>query len=247
VQTIYHPASTSWLPAGFISDGLMRAYGDSVPNLLAQGRLITEIDGVKWSAGSGAANLNYPVLSLHTGTYSSGENPGIEMHDNNFDPDFDVTVTGTFSVIGNAVGNFVVGNGFVANSAAIGVNETVITTLAAATFKAGRAYMLKLTGSVSASVAANNPLMRFHKTNALGLQIDQWRVYCNNINAPYDADHDAFMWVGAADVTASMVLTLQGSAGFNATMNGAAGAPYAFTIWDIGDAANIQSWAPQLT
>ena len=154
----------------------------------------------------------------------------------------DLTYAGSF-----APGKFINGAGFTSNSASIGATETSVLTVPSSTFMAGHAYSIKLTGMVAASVAANNPVLRFRKTNPAGTQIDAWRVYCNNLNAAYNAHFEAFMWIGGSDVTASIVLTLQGSAGFNAFMNGGAGSPYSVTIWDAGDAANVSGWATQLT
>lgn len=141
------------------------------------------------------------------------------------------------------------GVGSTSSSSAIGATETVVLTLPSYTYKANTAYEFKLHGAVTASVATNSPLFRFRKTNTAGQQFDTARVACISTSA-HGIDYSCTFQVGASDVTATLVVTLTGAAGFNATLVAAATSPSVCDINRIGAQGGIPSaiaaYAPTL-
>jgi len=144
---------------------------------------------------------------------------------------------------------WVTGQGVTASSAAIGATETVVLTAPSYTYKANSAYRISLHGGVTVSVATNTPLFRFRKTNTAGQQFDVCRVPCISTSS-HGVTYDAMFQVGGADVTAVIVATLTGAAGFNATLTAAATSPCAMDIFRVGREggiyAGLAGWAPVL-
>jgi hypothetical protein len=123
------------------------------------------------------------------------------------------------------------------SSAAIGNTETVVLTIPSYTYQAGRAYSIEFTGLVVASVAGNMPTMRTRKTNPAGQRFTNGSPYCGT-TSPTTGDFRSMFTVGASNVTASLVLTIQGSATFNATLFGSATTTTSLDVYDIGVAAD---------
>lgn len=130
------------------------------------------------------------------------------------------------------------GAGLTVSSGAIAAAETTVLALPAFTYKKNRAYLIKLTGMVNASVAGKAPLIRYRKTNPAGTQIDVCRVSCPTV-ATYDSAFESYMTVGAADVNAVIAVTLQADATFTSQLTAGAGSPASCNIFDVGDAANF--------
>lgn len=136
------------------------------------------------------------------------------------------------------------GAGIVASSAAIAATETVVITLGTFLYKAGRAYKVLTAGGATASVANNTPLFRIRKTNAAGQQIDAFRsISISTASSP--VHYSSFFRVGGTDVSAALVLTLTGAAGFNAVLTAAATSPASVNVYEQEDAAGF-GWAPTL-
>jgi hypothetical protein len=123
------------------------------------------------------------------------------------------------------------------SSLPIGNTETVVLTIPSMTYKAGRAYKIEFTGLVVASVGGNSPTLRTRKTNAAGQRFTNGTPYCGN-TSPTTGDFRSMFTVGASNVTATLVLTIQGSATFNATMFGSATTTTALDVYDIGEASD---------
>lgn len=139
-----------------------------------------------------------------------------------------------------------VGTGSSSNSAGALATETVVLTIPATTYYAGRAYRITVNGSVQTTLANQTPQFRIRKTNTAGTVIDTWRVPVISTNS-HGTSWTTYFYVTGSNVFAAIVLTLTGSAGFTATLTGAAGAPSSMQIWDHSEAASVSAWALQLT
>lgn len=154
-----------------------------------------------------------------------------------------VNTTESFRIRGNDGGRGIISSGGMAgSSAAIGNTETDLFTCSAFTFKAERAYALKAAGMHTVSVASNRPLYRLRKSSG-GTQIIAKSIFNGVAGAQNQADWLGFFYVTGADVTASPVVSVIGSAAFTVTVLG----PYGVTIEDIGPSSRVSGWAFQLT
>lgn len=136
--------------------------------------------------------------------------------------------------------------GAAASSAAIGA-ETVVLTLPATTYIAGRAYRATVHAGVSGNTAGALADMRLRKTNAAGAILAELYRTELNTNGPVHAQHATCEFVvGANDVTATLVLTISASAG-TVTQFGNATSARTITIEDIGSAAQVTSTVTVLT
>lgn len=153
------------------------------------------------------------------------------------------TVTGTIRVGPN---NQEIGQGVIAgahsltNSAAVGATETVILTANSGTFRAGHTYRCVVYGEVTTSVVGlgNNPTLRIRKTDAAGQQIAQSRFYCPVVSTGFPGAFEALFDVSGSDVTATMVVTIIGAAGYNGLQAASGTNGRGFYIEDLGSAAN---------
>jgi hypothetical protein len=135
------------------------------------------------------------------------------------------------------------GAGITTSSGSI-TTETVVITIPSTTYKAGRAYELKVSGNVTPSVSGTSPLLRFRKTNAGGQQFDTFRVACNAASS-HGAGYSCYFTVGASDVTAAIVLTLTAGASGTVVMAAAATSPSSLNAYDVGEAGDFP-WAAVL-
>lgn len=122
---------------------------------------------------------------------------------------------GTLEVQGTDMGKGLVNYaGDAGDSPSVGTTESVVLTLASATYEAGRAYEVRLHGRVAASAGGNNPIFLFRKTNTAGQQLITWgRVACPSTQEFTVQNPNAAFIVGASDVTAVLVVTLTAPAG----------------------------------
>ncbi len=121
------------------------------------------------------------------------------------------------------------------SSAAVAA-ETVVMSLPAFDYKAGRAYEVKITGQFALSAAANQAIFRIRKTNAAGqLLADYGRSVSTTVNGTaLNLANINFTVGAAADVNAVLVLTAQATAGTVQVFAGA-GFPRKVEVWDVGD------------
>lgn len=119
----------------------------------------------------------------------------------------------------------------------IGGVETVVLTAPSRTYKAGRLYEAKFSGSISMSVASTPALFRVRKTDAAGAQFSVARFPLMGTSS-CDAGWSCYFRVGAADVTAAIALTLTGSGAGNARIDAAATSPAYFRTDDVGPATD---------
>lgn len=92
--------------------------------------------------------------------------------------------------------------------------ETIVLTFPSATYKANRAYRVIHEGRIQLVTAGTNhsgiPVIRVHKTNVAGqIVVDFGREPLVNVAAIYPAARSDVFVVGASDVTATLVVTLQ--------------------------------------
>lgn len=126
-----------------------------------------------------------------------------------------------------------------ASSAAIGTTETVVLTVLSRPYRANRCYRVKVGGQASISVTTNTMGWQLRKTNATGQIVGVWsRTPSPSTTGIESMNLEANFTVGAADVTAVMVLTLQASAG-TATHAGSANRPRKVEIYDCGAASSF--------
>lgn len=195
------------------------------------GKAAAALQVVGQSSGSGTDDS---VIFLQAPTVQCTVNLGVSGN---------ATVTGTIRVGPN---NQEIGQGVIAgahslaNSAAIGATETVILTANSGTFRAGHTYRASIYGEVTTSVVglANNPVLRLRKTDAAGQIMGQTRCYCPVVTTGFPGDFEVLFDVSGSDVTATMVVTIQGAAGFNGLQAASGSNGRGFYIEDIGSAAN---------
>jgi hypothetical protein len=147
---------------------------------------------------------------------------------------------------GQSIEEWVNGAVIIANSAAVGAAETTVITLPAFTYKANTVYKAVISGGATASVAANNVIVRLRKTNPAGQQFQFRRVDCTLAATTYHAGMTLYFQVGAANVTATLVVTIQGGGAFNAVMTGAPTSPSACDIYVDGDVNANRTSLPTL-
>jgi hypothetical protein len=114
--------------------------------------------------------------------------------------------------------------------------ETTVMTLPAFTYKAGRAYKIEFTGLVVAGTASNIPTLRTRKTSPAGQRFTNGTVPCVT-TTPTTGDFRSFFKVGAADVNATLVLTLQPGAAGNVTLFGSTTTACSLDVYDVGRAS----------
>jgi hypothetical protein len=160
----------------------------------------------------------------------------------------DLEVNRNLDVTGSTrVSRWIAGTGTQSSTPPVGAAETVALTakdLAAnpATFLAGRSYRVEFKGGFTTSVANTDILFRVRKTNASGQQINVARFPGRVAATSYDGGWECFFTVGAANITADIVLTVFGAAS-NVTISAAATSPAEFNIYDDGPASDHPSAA----
>lgn len=133
------------------------------------------------------------------------------------------------------------------NSAAIGTTTTGILTLPSTTYKAGRAYQVHVGGAFTMSTTTSNALWDLWKTSTAGTQVLSFlRTPVPGVTQSTHLALMSYMAVGAADVTAQLVLAVAASAGATVTHIGSASAPRFVLARDVGPASAYPN-APLLT
>lgn len=137
-----------------------------------------------------------------------------------------LTVAGVF----DGVRRWVTGNALTIATSGIGNTETTILTIASFTWKADHIYTCELWGLCTASAVPQRPLFRIRRNSSSGTQLFQVSKPCVVASSQHDAGFVGQFKVGASDVTDTLVLTLQGSASFNAQLL----SPSILNIYDEG-------------
>lgn len=128
-----------------------------------------------------------------------------------------------------------------------GGTETVVLTIPSGTYEAGRAFEIRHSAVVTASVASANNFGAFQvrKTNLAGTAFrNLGRTPAVGLVATGFNQNRIFITAGA--VTAAIVLTLNGPGAVNLVHGGSAVFPREINIYDIGDAAKYPN-APLFT
>lgn len=123
------------------------------------------------------------------------------------------------------------------SSAAIGTTETVVMTLPAFTYRAGRAYEVSMKAGIGISTITTKADFRLRKTNAAGQDLGEWFRYSSTATAGIDQANGpgpVFTVAPGADVTATLVLTLASTTGTTIHF-GSAASPRRVIVRDIGD------------
>lgn len=125
------------------------------------------------------------------------------------------------------------------SSAAIGTSETAVVTVPSATYLAGCAYRLKVTGGLIVSSTTGEAFARVRKTNAGGTQLLEWPrpPLAGSVLAHDMALSERYFIVGGADVTTTLVLTLQATSGSTVTHAGGPYYPRGVDVHFVGPAA----------
>jgi len=185
-----------------------------------------------------------------------GQNAGIKItgdsYENGFvDSGIDLQ-TASVTKNGNDMGGgWIAGGGLTASATAVnGTETTQITALTAAgttpTFLANRVYRMESSGGATTGAVATSPLFRYRKTNPAGQQLDVFRCPCVNTGTTYPSNNTSYFKVGASDIAANIVLTLQGAvAPGTVQLTAAASSPAYFHIYEDGTAAS-RPWAATL-
>lgn len=107
--------------------------------------------------------------------------------------------------------------------------ETVMLTIPSTTYKAGRLYNVMLSGRFNQSLTGSGPQLRIRKTNLAGTAVLTMGRLPWSGNVEYAPPGAVPFRVGAADVTAVLVFTMEASAG-TCQHTGAR----SVSTWDIG-------------
>lgn len=153
---------------------------------------------------------------------------------------------GFLKVAGDALGGALVAYASSnAGSAAVAA-ETVVLTLPGYTYKAYHAYTVHYGDAVISSAASGEVNFRVRKTNAAGQLLYSSENFTCSPTATRTTGHQgvAHFQVGAADVTASLVLTLEAIVGTAIMRVGATGVRYAYAM-TAGDSDQF-AFAPTL-
>lgn len=127
-----------------------------------------------------------------------------------------------------------------ATSAAIGGVRTAVLSIPATTYKANRAYELRMYGGIAATVSGMWGDFRTSRNDTGATIGEYYRAYVPvTANVwPATATHCRFR-VGAADRTVAIDLTVAAGGGAGTVQHFAfAGQPRGFEVWDIGAAAD---------
>lgn len=111
---------------------------------------------------------------------------------------------------------WVAGDGLTAPPATVNATETVQLTARTAagasyTYKAGRLYRVVVSAGVLTGAVATQPQFRIRKTNTAGQQLDAFLAPCPVVTTTFGAHYEAYFQVGATNVTADIVVSLQGA------------------------------------
>lgn len=222
---------TDWQPPTAGGGASLYNIGDGSQNITVDGSKVTLL-----SALSDALIYANPGLKVQLGNTSGFGGA-----------DHIVNVDGALTIKNNEIGRGVWASvADTSSSAAIGTTTAVVLTLPSTTYKKGRAYRIYVKGGVNASTAG--ALADVRTAKSLGGQPlgELYRVSCV-VNGTVYSDHGiAEFTVGAADVTASLVLTLAASSG-TITHFGSAGTPRFMTVEDIGPSTSVSANLPVLT
>jgi hypothetical protein len=123
----------------------------------------------------------------------------------------------------------------------VGAAEAVVQTLGGLTYPYGRAFAVKAVGSAWSGSVVNTATLRVRRTNLAGVELVGTAI-TPILAVATQANYD-YAWVfcndTAGDITTSIVLTVQPSAGnVIQTPLGAHGI-LSFEVWDIGRAADF--------
>jgi hypothetical protein len=121
-----------------------------------------------------------------------------------------------------------------ASSAAIGTTETVVLTLPSFRYRSGRTYQIELRTGNNTVTAGSIANQRMRKTTAAGQDLGEFfRTPLPTANAVTAASGFTYFTVGAADVTAVLVCTLQASAVGNVNQSATAASPRSLIVRDV--------------
>jgi hypothetical protein len=214
-----------------------------------------------WNPAGGAANKKTPQIILLGPLYSGSFQSAIFFQNDVDDADVRFVFSGDvycendlFLSFSPVFGNYGVdsgqgrvnGNGSSSNSASIGATETSVLTIPSFTYKAGRAYEARISSELVVLTAApNRPAVRLRKTNTAGTQLGAYGHYVSGTSSMHFGGGTCEFYVTGSDVTAALVITLAGGAGY--TVNTTASPPLSVSIYDIGEATSISGYAVQLS
>jgi hypothetical protein len=129
---------------------------------------------------------------------------------------------------------------FAASSSAIGTSEIAHINLPSATYKAGRCYEIVVKGAYNMNTSAAYPSLFLRKTNVAGALILDFGPRLVSPAAAtglgFGLHISEFLCVGGSDVTASLALTVQASAG-TVTIVGNSQHPRRAIAYDRGPAS----------
>lgn len=133
----------------------------------------------------------------------------------------------------------------ISDSGTVTTTETVVSTLASTTYKAGRAYMALAFGSVRQSLSTSRTLIRCRKTNVAGQMVSTTPrgVAHTSASASFNVYCPFIFYVTGSDVTAALCVTILGQASSNTIYEAQSG----LAVYDIGAEAMVNGWATQLT
>lgn len=113
-------------------------------------------------------------------------------------------------------------------------------------YRAGRAYVGRLSCELQTDAVGSAPFVRLRKTNAAGLLLGGARAGPTVAGFGFGFNYDFRFQVGVADVTAALVVTLQGLAGHTLQMR-ATDDISTIDIYEVGPASGARQFWTTLT
>lgn len=157
-----------------------------------------------------------------------------------------LNVVGTFSVDGVDQGKGLLDNTIIsASTAAVGNTETVALSLPSLDYAANRAYRVVFEGNHTVSVANNSTSFKVRKTNTAGQQLQDIRFPALTTTTNWAGFSTPFITSSALSGV-TLVLTIQGGAAFNSTINASGTRPAILSVYDIGPSSDYTG-LPTLT
>jgi hypothetical protein len=122
------------------------------------------------------------------------------------------------------------------SSGSVSTTEATVQTTSSATFKANRAYEIRVSGAILESSNGAFSAWKIRKTNLAGAIVLEWpRSPTNGMNLDTGMTlADRIFTVGGSDVTAPLVLTAQASGGSTVIHSAAATFPRGIMVREIG-------------
>lgn len=253
----YVTDSVTGLEVGYFFIGLSNVLDVGANNLvLLNGQVLYPIPGNPGSATAANVKTNYqmnmkdPLATNPSGTYFKDFPIVVQTTVPSIAMGFQTLIRRDNHDLG---GGWVAGNAITTDNTALTVAGEVVQltctdeNFLTPTFRAGRAYVARLSCETQTDAPGSAPLLRLRKTNTAGLLLGGSRAGPPIGGFAFGFRYDFRFQVGSgADVTALLVVTLQGLAGHTLQMR-ATDDISTIDIYEVGPATGSRSVWPTLS